>query len=111
MAFAVRAFQSRLDFADWTSGRRDGQRAWSSDTDFAYLAPAARPYENWMPGGVQTREVESEMEEILPPAGDERGDEDRQAKSDYGWNVTTIRQIVAAALPTAHATALNKLFV
>ena len=28
--------------------------------------------------------------------GDERGDEDRQANSEYGWNgTTTIRQIVA----------------
>ena len=35
---------------------------------------------------------------------------DRQTVTT-GGTVTTIRQIVAAALPTAHATALNKLFV
>jgi len=37
---------------------------------------------------------------------------DRQAiQWTTGGTVTTIRQIVAGALPTAHATALNKLFV
>src|SRR6266567_3762420 len=48
-AFAVRAFQSSAGLPP--TGRLDIETVnalGSSDTDFAYLAPAARPYENWM---------------------------------------------------------------
>ena len=49
-AFAMRAFQSSAGLPP--TGRLDIETVkalGSSDADFAYLAPAPRPYETWMP--------------------------------------------------------------
>ena len=74
-AFAVRAFQSSAGLPP--TGRLDMQTLealGSSGTDFAYLAPEPAPVRNLDAGEeVQTRQVESEMEEVSSSLGRRRG--------------------------------------
>jgi peptidoglycan hydrolase-like protein with peptidoglycan-binding domain len=87
-AFAVRAFQSSAGLPP--TGRLDIETVkalGSSDTDFAYLAPAVRPYENWMSvRKFKHGKWKVKWKKYYRQPGDERGDEDRQANSEYGWN-------------------------
>ena len=74
-------FNRALDFRRldvWTSrrSRRLG------DADFAYLAPAARLYENWMP----VKKFKHGKWKYYRQPDDKRADEDRQASSEPGWN-------------------------
>ena len=88
MAFAVRAFQSSAGLPP--TGRLDIETVkalGSSDADFAYLAPAASPYQNWMPvKKFKHGKWKMKWKKYYRQPGDERGDEDRQANSKYGWN-------------------------
>ena len=88
MAFAVRAFQSSAGLP--LTGRLDIETVkalGSSDADFAYLAPAASAYENWMPvRKFKHGKWKMKLKKYYRQPGDERGDEDRQANSEYGWN-------------------------
>ena len=88
MAFAVRAFQSSAGLPP--TGRLDIETVkalGSSDADFAYLAPAASPYQNWMPvKKFKHGKWKMKWKKYYRQPGDERGDEDRQANSEYGWN-------------------------
>jgi peptidoglycan hydrolase-like protein with peptidoglycan-binding domain len=87
-AFAVRAFQSSAGLPP--TGRLDMETLealGSSDTDFAYLAPAPRQYETWM----QVRKFKHgkwkvKWKKSHRPVGGEDGDEDRQANSEPAWN-------------------------
>jgi peptidoglycan hydrolase-like protein with peptidoglycan-binding domain len=85
-AFAVRAFQSSTGLTP--TGRLDMQTLdtlGTSDTDLAYVAPAARLHETWVPvtkfkhGKWKVKWKKSRL-----PSGNEDGDEDRQANSAYG---------------------------
>jgi peptidoglycan hydrolase-like protein with peptidoglycan-binding domain len=88
MAFAVRAFQSSAGLP--LTGRLDIETVkalGSSDADVAYLAPAASPYENWMPvKKFKHGKWKMKWKKYYRQPGDEHGDEDRQANSEYGWN-------------------------
>ena len=88
MAFAVRAFQSSAGLPP--TGRLDIETVkalGSSDADFAYLAPAASPYQNWMPvKKFKHGKWKMKWKKYYRQPGDERGDEDRQANSGYGWS-------------------------
>ena len=87
MAFAVRAFQSSAGLPP--TGRLDIETVkalGSSDADFAYLAPAASPYQTWMPVKKFKHGKWKMKWKYYRQPSDERGDEDRQANSEYGWN-------------------------
>ena len=87
MAFAVRAFQSSAGLPP--TGRLDIETikaVGSSDADFAYLAPAASPYQNWMPVKKFKHGTWKMKWKYYRQPDDERGDEDRQANSEYEWN-------------------------
>jgi len=86
--FAVRTFQSSAGIPP--TGRLDVETVkalGSSDADFAYLAPAARPYENWMPvrkfkhGKWKVKWKRYDRSFASEPPG-----EDRQANGDYDWH-------------------------
>jgi peptidoglycan hydrolase-like protein with peptidoglycan-binding domain len=87
-AFAVRTFQSSAGLAP--TGRLDMETLdalGSSDTDFAYLAPATRGYETWMPvRKFKHGKWKVKWKRYHRPFGGEDGDEDRQANSEAGWN-------------------------
>jgi len=87
MAFALRAFQSSAGLPP--TGRLDIETVkalGSSDADFAYLAPAARLYGNWIPGEkFKHGKWKMKWKYYRQPDG-ERADEDRQASSEPGWN-------------------------
>jgi len=87
-AFAVRAFQSSAGISP--SGRLDIETVkalGSSDADFAYLAPSPRQYETWMPvSKFKHGKWKVKWKRYHRPFGDEDGDEDRQANSEYGRN-------------------------
>ena len=87
-AFAVRAFQSSAGIPP--SGRLDIEtvRAFgSSDAHFAYLAPAPRQYETWMPmRRFKHGKWKVKWKKYNRPWVGEDGDEDRQANNEYGWN-------------------------
>ena len=84
-AFAVRAFQSSAGLPP--TGRLDIETVkalGSSDADFAYLAPAPREYENWMPvRKFKHGKWKVKWTRYHRPLGGEDGD-DRQANSEYG---------------------------
>jgi len=86
-AFAVRAFQSSAGLPP--TGRLDVQTLevlGSSDADFAYSAPASRPYENWIPvTKFKHGKWKVKWKKYQRPLGNEYGDEDRQANSEYEW--------------------------
>jgi peptidoglycan hydrolase-like protein with peptidoglycan-binding domain len=85
-AFAVRAFQSTARLPP--TGRLDTQTLdalGSSDADFAYLAPAARGYETWMPvRKFKHGKWKVKWKRYHRPLGGEDADEDRQANREYG---------------------------
>ena len=87
-ALAVRAFQSSAGFPP--TGRLDIETVkalGSSDTDFAYSAPASRGYETWMPvTKFKHGKWKVKWKRYHRPFGSEDGDEDRQANSDPGWD-------------------------
>src|SRR5947207_1171444 len=87
-AFAVRTFQSSAGISP--SGRLDIETVkalGSSDADFAYLAPAARQYETWMPvRKFKHGKWKVKWKKYHRPWGGEGGDEDRQVNSEPGWN-------------------------
>ena len=87
-AFAVRAFQLSAGLPP--TGRLDIETVnalGSSDTDFAYLAPAPREYETWMPvRKFKHGKWKVKWKRYHRPFGGEDGDEDRQASSEPGWN-------------------------
>jgi peptidoglycan hydrolase-like protein with peptidoglycan-binding domain len=86
-AFAVRAFQSSAGLPP--TGRLDTQTLdalGSSDTDFAYMVPASRGYETWIPvRKFKHGKWKVKWKRYPCPFGGEDGDEDRQATSEYGW--------------------------
>jgi len=87
-AFAVRAFQSTAGLPP--TGRLDVETLealGSSDADFAYLAPAPRQYETWMPvRKFKHGKWKVKWKRYHRPFGGEDGDEDQQANSEPGWN-------------------------
>src|SRR5215216_4551727 len=87
-AFAVRAFQSSAGLPP--TGRLDMQTLdalGSSDTDFAYLAPAPRQYETWMPvTKLKHGKWKVKWKKYDRSFASEPGDEDRQGNSEPGWN-------------------------
>ena len=86
-AFALRAFQSSAGLPP--TGRLDMQTLealGSSDADFAYAAPAARRYENWIPvTKFKHGKWKVKWKKYQRPFGNEYGDEDRQANGEYEW--------------------------
>ena len=86
--FAVRAFQSSAGLPP--TGRLDMQTLealGSSDTDFAYTAPPSPVYENWIPvTKFKHGKWKLKWKKYQREWGDEAGDEDRQANSDYRAN-------------------------
>jgi N-acetylmuramoyl-L-alanine amidase len=86
-AFAVRAFQSSAGLP--ATGRLDMQTLdalGSSDADFAYSAPASRPYETWIPvTKFKHGTWKVKWKKYHRPSRDEDTDEDRQANSEYQW--------------------------
>jgi peptidoglycan hydrolase-like protein with peptidoglycan-binding domain len=87
-AFAVRAFQSSVGLPP--TARLDTEMLGalgSSDSDLAYLAPAARPYESWIPvTKFKHGKWKVKWKKYHRSWGGEDGDEDRQANSGYGRN-------------------------
>jgi peptidoglycan hydrolase-like protein with peptidoglycan-binding domain len=88
-AFALRGFQSSAGLPP--TGRLDTQTLdalGSSEPDFAYLAPASRGYEMWMPvRKFKHGKWKVKWKRYHRPFGGEDGDEDRQANSQSGWNL------------------------
>ena len=86
--FAVRAFQSSAGLPP--TGRLDAetlQALGSSDADFAYLAPASRGSETWMPAGkFKHGKWKVKWKRSYRPFGGEDGKEDRQANTEPGSN-------------------------
>ena len=86
-AFAVRAFQSSAGLP--LTGLLDMQTLDAlglSDTGLAYAAPASRPYENWIPvRKFKHGKWKVKWKKYQHEWGDEAGDEDRQANSEYEW--------------------------
>jgi peptidoglycan hydrolase-like protein with peptidoglycan-binding domain len=86
--FAVRMFQSSAGLAP--TGRLDAgtlQALGSSDADFAYLAPASRGYETWMPvRKFKHGKWKMKWKKSYRPFGGEDGDEDQQANAEPGSN-------------------------
>jgi peptidoglycan hydrolase-like protein with peptidoglycan-binding domain len=84
-AFAVRAFQSSAGLPP--TGRLDIETVkalGSSDADLAYLAPASRGYETWMPvSKFKHGKWKVKWKRYHRPFGGEDGD-DRQANSEPG---------------------------
>ena len=85
-AFSARAFQSSAGLTP--TGRLDMQTLdalGTSDTDLAYVAPAARLHDTWIPlakfkhGKWKVKWKKSHL-----PSGNEDGDENQQANSVYG---------------------------
>ena len=87
-AFAVRAFQSSAGLPP--TGRLDMQTLealGSSDTDFAFKAPRSPVYENWIPvTKFKHGKWKLKWKKYQREWGDEAGDEDRQANSEYEAN-------------------------
>ena len=54
----------------------------SPNADFAYLAPAASPYQNWMPVKKFEHGKWKMKWKYYRQPSDERGDDDRQANGD-----------------------------
>ena len=86
--FALRAFQSNAGLPP--TGRLDTETLealGSSDGDFAYLAPASRGYETWMPvRKFKHGKWKVKWKKYHRPFGGEDSDEERQANSEPGWN-------------------------
>ena len=87
-AFAVRAFQSSAGLPP--TGRLDIETVkalGSSDTDFAYSAPASRGNETWMPvTKFKHGKWKVKWKKDHRPFGGEDGDADQQANSGAAWN-------------------------
>ena len=87
-AFALRAFQSSAGLPP--TGRLDMhtlEALGPSDADFAYLAPASRGYETWMPvRKFKHGKWKMKWKTHHRPFGGEDGDEARQANSEREWN-------------------------
>jgi peptidoglycan hydrolase-like protein with peptidoglycan-binding domain len=87
-ALAVRAFQSSAGLPP--TGRLDigtVKALGSSDTDFAYSAPASRGDETWMPvTKFKHGKWKVKWKKYYRPFSGEDGDEDRQANSEAGWD-------------------------
>jgi peptidoglycan hydrolase-like protein with peptidoglycan-binding domain len=88
MAFALGAFQASAGLP--STGRLDMQTLealGSSNSDFAYLAPAPRQYETWVPmPKFKHGKWKAKWKRYHRPFDGEQGDEDRQANSEPGWN-------------------------
>ena len=88
MAFAVQAFQSSAGLPP--TGRLDTQTLeafGSSDSDFAFSAPAPRGYETWMPvKKFKHGKWKMKWKRYSRPSDGENGDEERQANRDAAWN-------------------------
>jgi peptidoglycan hydrolase-like protein with peptidoglycan-binding domain len=89
MAFAVRAFQSSAGIPP--TGRLDMQTLdalGSSNTDFAYSAPASPGDEDWIPvTKFKHGKWKVKWKKYHRSFRGEDGDEDRQANSEPGWNL------------------------
>ena len=87
-AFAIGAFQWSAGLPP--TGRLDMQTLealGSSDTDFAYSAPASRAYESWIPvTKFKHGKWKVKWKKYHRSWGGEDGDEDRQTNREYGWN-------------------------
>jgi peptidoglycan hydrolase-like protein with peptidoglycan-binding domain len=85
-AFAVRAFQSSAGLP--ATGRLDMQTLDAlelSDTDLAYVAPASRLYETWVPlTKFKHGKWKTKWKKYHRPWGGQREDEDQQANNIYG---------------------------
>jgi peptidoglycan hydrolase-like protein with peptidoglycan-binding domain len=85
-ALALRAFQSRAGLPP--TGRLDRQTVDAlglSDADLAYLAPASRLYETWVPvTKFKHGKWKVKWKKYRQPGGGDHGDE--EANSEYGWN-------------------------
>lgn len=88
MAFALQAFQSRAGLP--RTGRLDTQTLEalaSSDSDFAFSAPASRGYETWAPvKKFKHGKWKMKWKKYSRPLDGEQGNEDRQVNNDPGWN-------------------------
>jgi peptidoglycan hydrolase-like protein with peptidoglycan-binding domain len=88
MAFAVRSFQSSAGLPP--NGRLDMETLGAlglSDAGFAFLAPASRRYESWIPvTKFKHGKWKVKWKKYHRSLGGEDGDEDRQTNSEYGWN-------------------------
>jgi peptidoglycan hydrolase-like protein with peptidoglycan-binding domain len=89
MALALRAFQSSAGLPP--TGRLDTetfQALGSSDTNFAYSAPASPGYETWMPvRKFKHGKWKMKWKRYHRPLGDD-GDEDRQVNGQSAWNTS-----------------------
>jgi hypothetical protein len=87
-ALAVRAFQLSAGLPP--TGRLDIETVkalGSSDTDFAYSAPASRGNETWMPvTKFKHGKWKVKWKKYHRPFGGEDGDEERQANRDASWD-------------------------
>lgn len=87
-AFALRTFQSSAGLPP--TGRLDMhtlEALGSSDADFAYLAPASRGYETWMPvRKFKHGKWKAKWKRYDRSFPGEDGDEARQGNSERGWN-------------------------
>ena len=87
-AFALRAFQSSAGLPP--TGRLDMETVetlGSSDADLAYLAPASRGFETWMPvRKFKNAKWKVKWKSYERPWGNEGLDEDRQVNREYGRN-------------------------
>lgn len=87
-AFAVRAFQSSAGLPP--TGRLDTQTLSalsSSDAGLANFTPTSRVDETWVPvTKFKHGKWKVKWKKYHRPGGGERGDEDQQANSAYGWN-------------------------
>ena len=88
MAFAVQAFQSSARLA--ATGRLDAETLealGSSDAHFAYLPPASRGYETWMPmKKFKKGKWKVKWKRHHHPVGGEDRDHDRHANRQSAWN-------------------------
>ncbi len=87
-AFALVAFQSSAGLPP--TGRLDSDTLdalGASDSDFAYLAPAPRGYETWMPvRKLKNGKWKMKWKRYYRPFAVQEGDEAPQADSEPGWN-------------------------
>lgn len=88
MAFALQAFQSSAGLPP--TSRLDTQTLealGSSDSDFAFSAPAPRGYETWMPvKKFKHGKWKMKWKKYSRPSDGQQGDEDPQVNNDRGWN-------------------------
>ena len=89
-AFGLRAFQSSAGLEP--TGRVDMETLNAlglSDADFAYAAPGSRPNQTWVPvTKFKHGKWKVKWKQYHRPRGGEPGDDDQQASSEYGVNLS-----------------------